>query len=727
MSPFHFQPAKDMNSFIEQLNRWGEAAIPFAAQVLWQTSLLIIVLLALDLLLRHRIRAGFRYALWMLLLVKLVLPPSFALPTGAGYWIDRTAKVQPLPQPPAARQPVEVIYSDATPEPIDFDLLQSTELSPAPSVKPVQTPRLTRAGGLLAAWAGGTLLLFAWMLWRWWWVIRLVRASEPAPDELRALEVGVHALACSGDPLQTQPVTAGKLKLGLQPGLRLTDTAMSPAVCGLFQPVILLPRKLVDKLSIEQLRTVLLHELIHLRRRDLWVNCAQTLLQIAAWWHPLLWVANARIRRVREEAVDEAVACALRADADTYPATLLEVAKLTFTRPLLTLGLVGILESKNALKQRIRRLLELPPLESTRLKWWQWVAVAALALTALPMAQGQQATDRANDSSVDVPANAESKPTVLVQMETRVFQLHPVTFYQSLERISESLPPYTNSSGAILKGSLAFRSAAEADGVTLAHHFVRGYFEQFGVKLEPPKAVIFNVRKGSLLVRATIKELEIVQRAIEALNTEPPQITLTVQVVEVRPEDVAALSNEVPQLKPLTEVNRSEVATLSDSELNIATNLVGNRGLELKHLIRITTLSSHNTELKLRDTPLIVAPKFGPQFDKLEVNAYALVDRENLQLTIIATIRARTVDDLGRGSPHAYFVSQKASTAAMKNGETIALAVSAGLEDLEKNDGNHKTLVFITPTIIDPAGNAVHSPEQMPFAKDAIPPQPKEK
>ena len=98
MSPLHFQPAQDMNSFIEQLNRWGETAIPFAAQVLWQTSLLIVVLLALDLLLRRRIRAGFRYALWMLLLVKLVLPPSFALPTGAGYWIDRTAKVEPLTQ-----------------------------------------------------------------------------------------------------------------------------------------------------------------------------------------------------------------------------------------------------------------------------------------------------------------------------------------------------------------------------------------------------------------------------------------------------------------------------------------------------------------------------------------------------------------------------------------------------------------------------------------------------
>jgi type II secretory pathway component GspD/PulD (secretin) len=36
-------------------------------------------------------------------------------------------------------------------------------------------------------------------------------------------------------------------------------------------------------------------------------------------------------------------------------------------------------------------------------------------------------------------------------------------------------------------------------------------------------------------------------------------------------------------------------------------------------------------------------------------------------------------------------------------------------------------LVFITPTIIDPAGNAVHSPGQLPPAKDAVPPQPAEK
>ena len=137
---------------------------------------------------------------------------------------------------------------------------------------------------------------------------------------------------------------------------------MSPAVCGLFHPVVLLPQSLVEKLSAEQLRAVLLHELIHLCRRDVWVNCAQTLLQIIYWWHPLLWFANARIRRVREEAVDDAVMLALNEQSDVYAPTLLEVAKLAFNRPLASLGLVGILESKNALRQRIERSLVVRPL-----------------------------------------------------------------------------------------------------------------------------------------------------------------------------------------------------------------------------------------------------------------------------------------------------------------------------------------------------------------------------
>ena len=38
---------------------------------------------------------------------------------------------------------------------------------------------------------------------------------------------------------------------------------------------------------------------VHFKRHDLVVNFAQTLLQVAYWWHPLLWLANSRLQRLR--------------------------------------------------------------------------------------------------------------------------------------------------------------------------------------------------------------------------------------------------------------------------------------------------------------------------------------------------------------------------------------------------------------------------------------------
>src|SRR5207302_5416758 len=134
----------------------------------------------------------------------------------------------------------------------------------------------------------------------------------------------------------------------------------------------------------------LLHELAHVKRGDVLFHYAQTLLQIFYWWHPLLWLANAQIRRVREQAVDEMVMVQMGEEAETYPTTLLEVARLSFLRPMLALGLVGIVESKSALAQRIKRLLDGPVPKSAKLGILRLAIVAVVGALLLPMARGER-------------------------------------------------------------------------------------------------------------------------------------------------------------------------------------------------------------------------------------------------------------------------------------------------------------------------------------------------
>ena len=378
-----------METLIESLNRWGNRANDFAWPLLWQSSLLIGALLLLDLLLRRRARAVLRYALWLLVLLKLLLPPSLALPTGLGYWLSTSHPPTSTPPPPRAMTVITV--SGTVP------------VLPASSwVAPTQ-PKLSRQGELLLVWLAGSAILLGFLVRRSWQAARLIRQADAANEELQSL------------------LDRCRRQLGLRNSirLRLSTSAFSPAVCGLWRPAVLLPRELAQRLTPDQLRAVLFHELVHLQRHDVWVNCLQALLQVAYWWHPLVWLANARIRRVREEAVDEAVMVALGSQAETYPVTLLEVAKLAFARPLTALGLVGIFESKGALQKRIRRLLDRPVPRSAKLNVAGILAVAACGALLLPMARG----NRAGAPTPATPAATLKSPAANVLVECRFLEI----------------------------------------------------------------------------------------------------------------------------------------------------------------------------------------------------------------------------------------------------------------------------------------------------------------
>jgi len=372
-----------MNALLHSANLWAGHLRDWAWPMLWQSSLLIGLVWILDAALRRRVRGAVRYALWLLVLLKLLLPPSLAVPTGLAWWVRST------PVPPVPRYQTRVVTVAAQNDLGDF---------PAPSGLPAfWLPRTNPEGLSRSAWACLTsgsvsLALLAWVLFRWGSVVSLGRRGSPAPPALLNL-------------LEEERRRAG---CRIRVILRLTDQAMSPAVYGVLRPVILLPRALVDQLSPEALRPVLLHELIHLRRGDVWVSWAQALLQIVYWWHPLVWVANACIRRTREEAVDDAVVVTLKAEAGCYALTLLAVARLGLPRSLAALGLVGILESRSALRRRIERLVHLPAPRTAGLTLTSGLCVMALAAFAVPMGEAPSPAAKAQPAppavSADQPA-----------------------------------------------------------------------------------------------------------------------------------------------------------------------------------------------------------------------------------------------------------------------------------------------------------------------------------
>jgi beta-lactamase regulating signal transducer with metallopeptidase domain/lipopolysaccharide export system protein LptA len=351
---------------IERLNLWGDQISRIAWPLFWQSSILMAGMFLLDLFLRRRLRASVRHALWLVVLIKLLLPPAFAFPTGAAWWL-RPREVAP------AKAPVTSYVVTYGPTHATIPLpASSPRIIPAPQI------RLSRPAWALFGTAGLGLTLLIVMLARWQLLRHQLRISQLAPLWLQEM---VH---------ETQRKAGCRRRVRLM----LTDASISPALWGLLRPVIVLPTALVQQLRPDQLQAVLLHELFHLRNGDVWVNCFQSLMQIVFWWHPFLWLANARIRRIREEVVDDSVRLALGEEAESYAPTLLEVARLALARPLATLGLVGILESRNALKQRVDRLVNFPAPRRVGLSIISGFAILAFASVALPMGQAPPKKDK---------------------------------------------------------------------------------------------------------------------------------------------------------------------------------------------------------------------------------------------------------------------------------------------------------------------------------------------
>jgi len=271
----------------------------------WQILLLALMVWPLS---RLSIRAypNFAYILWVVILVKALIPINIALP--------------------AQQVPVLMLSPVITGQFI-------------PHITAEPTSNISMNTLLFFAWLLGVVYLSARLLWGELRHRRLMRSGELLTPETWFDDM--------------------KAELGIKQEIQLhvNKHIQSPLMQGLWKVHIYLPWKYNSWTDAEK-QSVLAHELTHVKRLDIIIIYLQALVKILYFFHPVIWLVNDQIDLEREKICDDAAIELSRAERGAYGHQLFkQLSSLKGGKPVPVLA-GGFFMSDSSLIKRFRYIKE---------------------------------------------------------------------------------------------------------------------------------------------------------------------------------------------------------------------------------------------------------------------------------------------------------------------------------------------------------------------------------
>ena len=240
----------------------------------------------------------------------------------------------------------------------------------APSVSVNRNPQLGPEQIIGAIWISGIIVLLLVTAKRHQQFRRLLKNAEPVRSEtctmlLAELKTSLHV---------KRPIS-----------MKCLDEFTIPAVLGWRRPMILLPKKLLREDSKDDLKSILAHELIHIKRSDSTLSIFQFIAQLIWWFHPTIWLTNRGINRLRELCCDGEVLHLTQIENSTYAQALLNIAKQRMSARLP--NYIPSARPSEITAQRIENLMKKPNQLTHKTPLCGWATAILLIAFVLPNAE----------------------------------------------------------------------------------------------------------------------------------------------------------------------------------------------------------------------------------------------------------------------------------------------------------------------------------------------------
>ncbi|HDR8064751.1 methicillin resistance mecR1 protein [Bacillus thuringiensis] len=325
-------------------------------------SILVGFILCIKVLFRNKLTPRWQYMLWIVLMIRLLLPwspdSSYSIYSLFSY---RSSVSEVIPKNMPATENIVNIESDRKVE-LESNSKMVTKTS-EPEVKVSSEKQTTFSLYKIAlyVWLAGVIVLavITFLTNR-----RLYSYIKKQPD-ITDEQVATVFNRCKQS-----------MKMKKAVSLRLAGKIASPTVFSFFRPKVLLSKKHMKVLNEQQLQYVFYHELAHIKRNDVAVNWIMYSLILLNWFNPILWYAYFCMRE------DQELAC------DAYALTFIDKEEqIAYGHTIITLlehysyqvpSLANLSRNKRTLKRRIVMIKKFQK-KSYRLSLLGIIAIAAIA------------------------------------------------------------------------------------------------------------------------------------------------------------------------------------------------------------------------------------------------------------------------------------------------------------------------------------------------------------
>lgn len=264
---------------------------------------------------------------------------------------------------------------------------------------------------LVGLWLIGTLVMAARAIYGYIVVDRIVRGAREATEEWS------NTAALMRDARIRRDVS-----------ILISDELRGPVTAGFLNPVIIVPLS-ASEWSPERRDIVITHELAHVARFDFVAQLIASIACAVFWFHPLVWIAAARLRAEAEHAADDRV-LAGGTPGVSYATHLLDLARVESSTRLSAAVAVGMVRASR-LEGRVRAMLDLdrsratvsPRVQAfaTSLTLAAMVPIAGLRAISAPMPAPvfvAQARQISVDSLFEKTVNAKSGEVLTLDLKT---------------------------------------------------------------------------------------------------------------------------------------------------------------------------------------------------------------------------------------------------------------------------------------------------------------------